>query len=199
MYRWLSQYLENRKARVQLNGCYSRKKTLREGVPQGGVLSPTLFLIYINDIMKVMHPRIQGAMYADDLVLWGAEESIYVAKNRIQQALDVLCEWTKRWMVRLNGDKTAYSVFSLSPNQKKVVLKINGECLKHELSPTYLGITFDRRLTWKPHIEKGEKKAKTRLTIVRKLAGSKWGADMKTLNKAYVGNLRPALKYGMAT
>ena len=199
MYRWLSQYLENRKARVQLNGCYSRKKTLREGVPQGGVLSPTLFLIYINDIMKDMHPRIQGAMYADDLVLWRAEESIYVAKNRIQQALDVLCEWTKRWMVRLNADKTTYSVFSLSPNQKEVVLQINGECLKHELSPTYLGITFDRRLTWKPHIEKAEKKAKTRLTVVRKLAGSKWGADMKTLNKAYVGNVRPALEYGMAT
>ena len=199
MYRWLSQYLENRKARFQLNGCYSRKKTLREGVPQGGVLSPTLFLIYINDIMKDMHPRIQGAMYADDLVLWRAEESIYVAKNRIQQALDVLYEWTKRWMVRLNADKTTYSVFSLSPNQKKVVLKINGECLKRELSPTYLGITFDRRLTWKSHIEKAEKKAKTRLTIVRKLAGSKWGADIKTLNKAYVGNVRPALEYGMAT
>ena len=138
--------------------------------------------------MKDMHPRIQGAMYVDDLVLWRAEESIYVAKNRVQQALDVLCEWTKRWMVRLNADKTTYSVFSLSPNQKEVVLKINGECLKHELSPTYLGITFDRRLTWKPHIEKAEKKA-----------GSKWGADMKTLNKAYVGNVRPALEYGLAT
>ena len=123
MYRWLSQYLENRKAGVQLNGCYSRQKTLR-GVPQGGVLSPTLFLIYTNDIMKDMHSRIQAAMYADDLVLWRAEESIYVAKNGIEQALDVLYEWTKRWMVRPNADKTTYSVFSLSPNQKKVVLKI---------------------------------------------------------------------------
>ena len=95
MHRWLSQYLENRKARVQLNGCYRRKKTLREGVPQGGVLSPTLFLIYINDIMKDMHPRIQREMYTDDLVLWRAKESICVAKNRIQQEL-VLYEWTKR-------------------------------------------------------------------------------------------------------
>ena len=82
---------------------------------------------------------------------------------------------------------------------KKVVLKIDGECLKHELSPTYLGITFDRQLTWKSLIEKAEKKAKIRLTIVRKLAGSKWGADMKTLNKAYIGNVRPALEYSMAT
>ena len=55
MYRWLSQYLENRKARVQLNGCYSRKKTLREGVPQGGILSPTLFLIYEGHRGKTGH------------------------------------------------------------------------------------------------------------------------------------------------
>ena len=99
---------------MPFNGFYSRKKTLREGVPQGGVLSPTLFLIYINDIMKDMHPKIQGAMYADDLVLWRAEESIYVAKNRIQQALDVLCEWTKRWMVRLSADKTTYCFLPLT-------------------------------------------------------------------------------------
>ena len=59
--------------------------------------------------MKDMHPRVQGAMYADDLVLWRAEESIYVAKNRIQQALDVLYEWTKRWMFRLTADKTTAS------------------------------------------------------------------------------------------
>ena len=62
-----------------------------------------------------------------------------------------------------------------------------------------MGITFDRRLTWKSHIGKAEKKAKARLTIMRKLAGSTWGADMKTLNKAYVGNVRQALEYGMAT
>ena len=48
------------------------------------------------------------AMYADDLVLWCSEESIYVAKNRIQQAFDVLYKWTKRWMVRLNAGKTTY-------------------------------------------------------------------------------------------
>ena len=90
---------------------------------------------------------------------------------------------------------TLYSASHLTKG--KLYLK-NGECLKYELSPTYLGITFDKRLTWKSHIGKAEKKAKTRLTIVRKL-GSKWGANMKTLNKACVGNVRPALKYGMAT
>ena len=52
MYRWISQYLTNRKARVRLNGSYSQKKTLKNRVPQGGVLSPTLFLIFINDIIE---------------------------------------------------------------------------------------------------------------------------------------------------
>jgi hypothetical protein len=50
MYEWISQYLENRAARVQVQGRLSRKKVLKQGVPQGGVLSPTLFLVFMNDI-----------------------------------------------------------------------------------------------------------------------------------------------------
>ena len=54
MYQWISQYLDNRSARVHINGFYSRKKTLKERIPKGGVLSPTLFLIFINNIMNDM-------------------------------------------------------------------------------------------------------------------------------------------------
>ena len=198
MYRWISQYLDNRKARVQMNGFYSRKKTLREGVPQGGVLSPTLFLVFINDIMQDLPFRVQGAMYADDLVLWRSEHNILVARNRLQEALDILSRWTKTWMVKLNPTKTTYTVFSLSTSAQTVMLRINEQTLQQEPNPTYLGVTFDKRLTWKAHIEKAEKKAKARLSIMRKLAGSAWGADMQTLKRTYTGNVRPALEYGMA-
>ena len=74
MFQWISQYLNNRKGRVHVNGMYSQKKTLREGVPQGGVLSPTLFLVFINDIVRDLPRKVQGAIYADDLVLWCSEE-----------------------------------------------------------------------------------------------------------------------------
>ena len=74
MYQWISQYLTNRKASVHVDRTYSRKKTLREGVPQVGVLSPTLFFIFINDIVL-------GAIYADDLVLWYSEVHLTTANN----------------------------------------------------------------------------------------------------------------------
>jgi hypothetical protein len=67
MYVWISQYLQNRKARVKVQGQHSRKKMLRQGVPQGGVLSPTLFLVFINDILAGMPKKVKGAIYADDL------------------------------------------------------------------------------------------------------------------------------------
>ena len=75
MFKWISQYLTNRKARVHVNGAYSR----REGVPQGGVLSPTLFLVFINDIVRDLPRKVPGTIYADDLVLWCSEEHITTA------------------------------------------------------------------------------------------------------------------------
>ena len=64
MFEWLAQYLENRTARVQVEGKLSRKRTLEQGVPQGGVLSPTLFLVFVNDIAPCMPKEIRKAMYA---------------------------------------------------------------------------------------------------------------------------------------
>ena len=89
------QYLTNRKARVHVNGTYSRKKTLKEGVPQGGDLSPTIFLVFINDIVKDMPRKVRGAIYAEDLVLWCSEEHLSTANYRLQQALNTLEGWTK--------------------------------------------------------------------------------------------------------
>ena len=199
MYKWILQYLNNRKARVQVNGSYSRKKTICNGVPQGGVLSPTLFLIFINDIMENIPRKIQGAMYADDLVLWQSEENLQVARYRIQEALQRLEEWTKMWHVKLNPTKTTFTVFSLSTKIPTVSLTINGHALQHENSPTYLGVTFDRRLTWKQEVENNERKGKARLAILRKLSGTTWGADLQTLKRVYTGNVRPVLEYGMAS
>lgn len=197
MFQWISQYLNNRKARVRVNGAYSRKKTLKDGVPQGGVLSPTLFLIFINDIVKDLPKNVLGAVYADDLVLWSTEEFLGTANYRLQEVLKSLEIWMKKWHLAINARKTSYTIFSLSTQKQKVSLKIGGQALTEDESPKYLGVTFDKRFTWRKQIEKSESRGKSRLALMKKLAGTTWGADAKNLKKMYTGRVRPVLEYGI--
>ena len=180
-----------------MNGTYSPKKTLKEGVPQGGVLSPTLFLVFINDIVRDMPRKVQGAIYADDLVLWCSEEHLSTANYRMQQALNTLEGWTNQWLVKINSRKTTYTIFSLSTKEQKATLHINGQTLLAEDNPTYLGVTFDKRLTCRQQTKKAEARAKMRLALMKKLAGTTWGADTVTLKRLYTARVRPVLEYGM--
>ena len=180
-----------------MNGTYSRKKTLKEGVPQAGVLSPTLFLVFINNIVRDMPHKVQGAIYAHDLVRCCLEEHLSTANYRLQQALNTLEGWTKQWLVRINLRRTTYTIFSLSTKEQKATLHINGLTQLAEHNPTYLGVTFDKRLTWKQQTEKAEARAKERLTLIKKMAGMTWGADTVTLKRLYTGRVRPVLEYGM--
>ena len=163
---------------------------------QGGVISSTLFLVFIDDIADDMIPRISRALHADDLALWTAEVSLSSAGARMQRALDKLDTYTKKWGVELNKTKTVYTVFSLSPQQEKVTLQFQGRILGNDVTPRYLGLKLDRRLTWKPHIEQAQAKATRRISIMKKLAGTTWGASPKILKTIYTGAIRPVIEYG---
>ena len=199
MYNWIDQYPNNRKARVLVNAPYSRKKTIKEGVPQGGILSPTLFLLYISDIVKDLPNGVKVAIYADYIALWCSEENLTTARYRIQEALNALNAWTKTWLMKINTTKTTYTIFNLSTKEQEKELRLDSQKLAEDRSPTYLGITFDKRLTWKHQIQTAEVKAKTRLALMRRLAGTSWDPDLLTLKKVYTGYVRPSLEYGAAT
>jgi hypothetical protein len=77
MFHWISHLLANRTARVQFQGHASRKAQIQHRGPQGGVLSPTLFLIYINDVMENIRWSVHSSLYADDLALWTSERKAY--------------------------------------------------------------------------------------------------------------------------
>ena len=110
----IQSYLFNRRARVSLDQLSSRKILLCQGVPQGVVISPTLFLVFINDLVSELPSGGKAALYADDLVLLCKEEHASTANYRIQQAIDQLTAWTEDWCVTVNKDKSSTTLFHQS-------------------------------------------------------------------------------------
>lgn len=196
MYNWISSYLRDRTGRVSLDGKRSHVIKIPEGVPQGGVISPTLFTIFINDISKNLSIYIRHALHADDVAIWSRSEILSVATRRIQSAVDMISQWAKDWKVEINSTKTVATCFSLAYKKETFRLQIDNQELPQSDTPTYLGVTLDQRLTWREQITNMESRATRRLSLIKKLAGTKWGSNSKVLKKTYIGSVRPVMEYG---
>ena len=114
-------------------------------------------------------------MYADDLVLWCKEEHATTAQLRLQEAVNILSNWTQDWCVKINKTKSFTTLFTLSTIAKRVKIMLEDVKLQHTNSTTYLGvITFDKRQTWRKHIDGAQAKARRKLALLQKLAGTQW-------------------------
>ena len=89
--------LHDRSARVKLHGHLSKSVKMQEGVQQGGVISPTVFLLYINNITTVLPQHVSNTLHADDLTVWRASEYTIYSAYRIQEAVNKVEQWTNDW------------------------------------------------------------------------------------------------------
>jgi len=128
--------------------------------------------------------------------MWCKEEYPSTATYRMQQAVNNLKEWTDKWCLTINKEKSSTTLFTLSTKHKAGTINLGDTPLKEDGEATYLGVTFDKRMTWKPHIAQAESKARRKLAILRKLAGTAWGANENILKTVYQGTVRPHLEYG---
>ena len=149
---------------------------IKEGVPQGGVISPTLFIVLIDDICDQLSSHIQWALHADDLALWTKGEQVTTAAIRMHKAMNLISDWAKEWLVMINRTKTE----ALSPKREEFILQINGQEIHLQDTPTYLGVRLDRKVTWSPHISTMHSKGLRKMALIKKLAGTKWGANTNT-------------------
>ena len=195
MFTWIKSFLQERTARVILDGHASVSVKMRAGVPQGGVLSPTLFLVYINDITSCIPRHVANSLHADDLAIWSAAEHTTSAAYRIQEGVTRIKKWTEDWGLELNRVKSVATVFSLSTAKDKVHLKLGETTLPQTDAPTFLGVKLDSRLTWKSHIEETGARAIKRLAIMRKLSGTSWGSSSRILKTVYTATVRPVMEY----
>ena len=195
MYLWIQSYLFQRSARFRLDGQTSSSVKIREGVPQGGVISPTLFIIFIDDTCDQLSSHIPRALHADDLALWTKAEQVTTAAIGMQEAMNLILDWAKEWLVMINRTKTEATCFSLSPKREEFTLQINGQEIHQQDTPTYLGVKLDRKLTWSPHISTMHSKGLRKMALMKKLAGTKWGPNMKILTQVYTATVTPHMEY----
>ena len=100
--RWLNSFLSDRQARVRFADAISRSRPMRQGLPQGSVLSPLLFILFINNLADILPEDAQAAIFADDVTLLATHRNKEQAVVELQALVDVVAAWCKEWKLTLN-------------------------------------------------------------------------------------------------
>lgn len=207
-YKLLESYLTNRTQVVRIGTFTSNPHKIECGIPQGSILGPMLFLIYVNNISKIDLMG-QITLYADDTCLFYFGKNLNEIVSEAQNDLNKYNTWCQSNLLTINTKKTSFIIFS--PKNKKIPdfppLTINNDTLLRSNQEKYLGLLLDEKLSWKPHINSVKNKMtsltgamrrisncvphKTRLMIYNALVKSNldylieiWGCAAKT-------NLKP--------
>ena len=169
---WFRSYLTNRTQRCLVNGSLSRICSLKCGVPQGTILGPLLFLIYINDLPNCL-TSCQPRMYADDTHITYAGVDVNSIQLNLSHDLDNLNKWLISNKLTLNTSKTEFMLIGsrqkLSTLSNPLELSINNVPIEHVSSVKSLGIFIDENLRWQTHIDKLSKKVASGIGAIKRI------------------------------
>ena len=196
--QWCKAFLSDRNGRVKYGVATSGYKKFKEGLPQGSVLSPLLFLIFINDISDRMPEGVHISLFADDLAMWVQHAKLAEAEHLMGKALKLLERWSEKWKLKINTSKTVITSFTNWSKEAKwrpTELKLFGTELKFEETPVFLGITYDRTLSFAAQVNKIRQKMSSRMKVLGALRGKVWGRDKDDLRLVYLSYLRSAAEY----
>ena len=187
-------YLFNRKQRVVLNGSYSCYSQIESGVPQGSVLGPLLFLIYINDLENNIKSNVK--FFADDTMLFSIVKDAKMSADELNHDLDLIHQWAHKWKMEFNPDPSKQAnevLFSCKKvHANHPALFFNGTLVKKVNEQKHLGLILDSGLTFKKHFDDKIIKAKKNIGIIKHL--SKF-LPLKTLDQMFKTLVRPHLDY----
>jgi len=190
----LENYLKNRKQRVVINGSESDWGDIESGVPQGSVLGPLLFLIYINDLEDGIKSQVK--FFADDTSLFSIVHDPSISATELNHDLNVVSQWALQWKMSFNPDpnKQAVQVIFSNKSSEKAhpLIYFNGIEVKTVKVHNHLGFILDSKLTFGSHINEKISKARKGLGIIKILSRYLSTKDLDLVFKMYV---RPHLDF----
>lgn len=186
---WVKEFLTNRKQKVVVNNSPSDWAPVTSGIPQGSVLGPILFVLYINDLPESV--KQEAFLFADDTKIFG-EVNEHSENKLLQEDLNQLLNWSEKWLLLFHPDKC--KVLELGKkNRTSYDYKMGDIPLEHVNSEKDLGITIDSELKFRQHIDIKTKKANQIMGIIRRTFDY---LDNVTFLKLYKALVRPHLEYG---
>lgn len=189
-------YVENRKFYVKINSSESSIHEVYAGVPQGSVLAPILYSVYTSDMPLPSGQHNITCTYADDTAFLFTAETLTWAALGLQEILNNVEPWLKRWNIVINAEKSKDIVFTLRPGTSPPV-SINGAIISQSESAKYLGLTLDKRMTWKEHITGKVKLISHKYRKMSWLLSKKSKLPIKNKLLLYKTIIKPAWRYGM--
>ena len=173
---------------VNVKGDCSTENPVRSGVPQGSVLGPLLFLIYVNDMPDIVNCLIK--IFADDTKLYDDVTSREM-RDQLQTCIDNLVKWTEDWQIKFNAEKCC--VIHMGPNNDNANYKLGQTTLNSTSAEKDLGVYVDNELTFEYHIQETVKRANKMVGMITHFIQYKNKEIMVPLFKSLV---RPILEYG---
>lgn len=194
---FIRNFLQDRRFVVKVGQFLSEQQTQEEGVPQGSVLSCTLFLLAINNIIKDLPPHVKASMYVDDVVIYSSSAYIPALERRLQTALTKIDQLTLEQGWDIAADKTHGVHFHRKRSQQPMpTLFIRNQVIQFKEEMKFLGVIFDRKLNWNSHLTYLKENTLKKLDILKSLSRKTWGSDRVTMLRLYRALIRSKLDYG---
>ncbi|CAG2224358.1 unnamed protein product [Mytilus edulis] len=190
---WINSFLTNRTARCMLNNFFGEQFDTKIGLPQGSVLSPTLFNIFIADIMD--NTKGENCKFADDGTLWHKGKDIKEMKERTSEDVKTILKWTEKWRINVNLESVKVCLFSKgNTDAEQKTLKVNSFSYRHSPTPRLLGVTLDEKLKFDTHINLMQKRANNAIYVIRDIKGM-GGISRSKLLQIYNSMVRSIMEY----
>ena len=195
---WIKNFIENRNFKVRVGAEFSKTHPIKTGVPQGAVLSPLLFSIFINDIpANIKKNNRYSLLFADDLCYLDIFNKVNIPaiQTRLNKHIRNVELWLKKWRLTMAAHKCNYMIFCNSPCRIDLNLNLFGQKIPACDNVTFLGMRFDKYLCFKNQVDYLEKTCFDRLNIIKILSHKSWKLNSRTLIQIYNTLVRSIIEY----